>query len=146
MLLHNSTVLEELQVIDQKSGCAADGVFRIDAAVSPYFQSQFIVIGHVADTGIGHAKFNAGDRRINAVNGNPADAHIISLILVTGYISPAGIDINIDFQAGVFVQRCDMQIRIQDLHVAVGFNVFSRNFLFACSVDMQNLHLAVRRT
>ena len=136
--------MEQIQVLDHYPGSFADSVFRIDAAIRPDFQRQFVIIRNITYAGIGNTEFYPGNRRINAINRYPANPHIIPFILVTGNIAPALVNKNVHLQMRIFVEGRNVQIRIQDFNITVRINICSSNLLFSRYINVKDFNICIK--
>ncbi len=116
-----------------------NGVPCGDGAVRPDLQGQFIVVGHVANTGVLHRVVDLDDRGIDGIYRDNANDGLRGLVPVGGHIAPALAQGQFHVQGGVGAQGGDEQIRVEDLHLAVRLDVPGGDFALAAGLDIHPL-------
>ncbi|MPN41008.1 hypothetical protein SDC9_188548 [bioreactor metagenome] len=110
-----------------------------DRAVGPNFQGQLIIVCHLAYAGVLHVVIYLQSRRINGIDGYQTDDRLhILFIPFSGRIPSSLRQVKLHKQLCVFIQRCDVQIGIDDLHIGISFNVAGRYNTAAFGFNINN--------
>ena len=98
----------------EDGGGLGQRVVRGDAAVGPDFEDQLVVIGALADAGVLHRVFDAGDGRENRVDRDDADRLVGMFVFVAGGEAAADLDLEFDVKLLLLVERADVLLGIDD--------------------------------
>ena len=117
----------------------ADRIPCGDGRVSPDLQRQFVIVGHVAHTGVLHGVIHLVDRRVDRVHGDRSDRHVRRLVLVGRHISAAMAQSDLHIEGRVGAEGADVQLGVEDLNFSVRLDVAGSHFPFAGGVDENGL-------
>lgn len=110
-----------------------------DRAVGPDLQRETVIVGDLTDAHIVHRVVDLHHRRVNGIDGDlPDNSARILLVAVGLHIAPALVEGNAHKEAAVLAEACDMQVRVEDFNVGIGFDIRRRNFLFAGRLDVDD--------
>jgi hypothetical protein len=103
----------------------------IDGTVSRDLEFQAVKIGTLSNTGIADVHRDLLHRVEVGVHGDNADRGVSGLELVGGDIATARGDLHLERERCIAVQRCNMDVRRQDLDVGVFREVLGGDFTVA---------------
>ena len=126
-------------MVAQDLGAQRNSVPGRNGPVGPDFQRQLVEVAGGTHTGRLHSVVDLLDRGIDGIHGNGADDVLRGLIPVGGHIAPTMGEGDLHVQRGTAVQRRNVQIRIQDLHLTVGLNVAGGNCAGTHRLDIDGL-------
>src|SRR5215475_11416207 len=109
-------------IFDQLRG-QADGEFRRDAAVSPYLEQQFVVIGVLPQPCGLNMEVDLGYRGMNRVHRDVTDRQIVIEIAVSRDVTTPALDPHLDVQITALTHRGDVDVRVEYLNVLIQFDV-----------------------
>ena len=132
-------VYEQIEVVAENLRAERNCVAGGDGAVGPDLESQLVIVGQVAYTGVFNRVVDLVDRRVDRIHRNDADGGLMLLVLLSRNIAAAGSHRNLHGQAGIAHQSSDMQVGIQDLDFAVCVDVTGLDFALAGSLDVDRL-------
>ena len=127
-------------MVAEDAGAQADGVPGGDGTVGPYLQGQLVEVGQVADTGVFHRVIDLPHRRVNGVHRDQTDDGLGRLVPVGGDIAPAMRQGQLHVEAGVRSQGGNVEVRIEDLHLAVGLDVAGGDFALTAGFNIDRFH------
>ena len=103
-------------------------------------QRQLVEVAEVADTGLLHRVVDLVHGGVDGVDGDHTDhAGPQSLVAVSGDVATAVAQGDLHAQGGTHIQRCNVQLRIQHLHLAIGLDVAGRHLAGAGRLDKDGL-------
>ena len=112
-------------VLEQLGG-QADGVGGQHGPVGPHFEGQLVVVGDLTQTRGFHHVIDAAHRRVDRIHGNEAQAQVGVEVLVGGDIAAPALEAHLHIQLAALRNGGDIDVLVQDLDVAVGFNHAAR--------------------
>lgn len=130
---------EEREVVAEDLGAQRHGVTRGDRAVRPDLKRQLVKVGHVAHAGVLHRVVDLVDGGVDRIHRDRADDVLRGLVAVGGDIAAAVAERDLHVQCRAGVQRRDVQIRVEDLHLAVALDVARRDLAGARRLDVDGL-------
>ena len=117
-----------------------DGVPCGDGAVRPDLQRQLVEIAGSAHAGGLHGIIHLIHRRVDGIYSNGPDHILLRLIAVGGDVAPAMGQGDLHVERRPVVQCGDVQVRVQDLHLAVGLDVAGGHHAGTHRLDIDRLH------
>ena len=120
-------------------GANADTFTGRDAAICPDLEDQFVVVCNLSDAGVLHGEVHSADRGVDAVHGDHSDGSVLIFVLLRQDIPAAFCQIDLHDQRRVLIERCDVQIRIEDLNIDVALDISRSHFLRANLIDRDPL-------
>ena len=130
---------EHGQMVGKDLGAQRNSVLGGDGGIGPDLEGQLIEVGLIADTSGLHRVIHLFDRRIDGVNRNHTNHGLGGLIPIRGNITATLRQGDLHIKCGIFTQSADVQLRVQDLDLAIGLNVAGSNFTGTHSVDVHSL-------
>ena len=130
---------EQREVVAQDLGAQGHGVPGGDGPVGPHLQRQLVKVAGGAHTGGLHRVVDLVDRGVDGVHSNDADHVLLGLVPVGGHIAPAVGQGDLHVQRGAVVQRGDVHVGVQNLHLAVGLDVAGRDLAGTHRLDVDRL-------
>ena len=82
-----------------------------------------VKVRHVAHAGVLHGVVHLIHRGVDGVHGDDADDALLGLVPVGGHVAPAVVEGDLHVQRCAAAQGGDVQVRIEDLHLAVALDV-----------------------
>ena len=137
---------EVLEVGLRQRGGVADRLFRRDRAVGLHREREPVIVGALAHAGLGHRTVRAADRIVDGVD--PDEIHgksTIQRVLVGLDVSATLVDVQLDVQVAIVLQRQDVMPRIDDTHAGHGVHVASSHRAHTVFRDAQHGALDVVR-
>ena len=129
---------EDVKVVAQDGGRLEQGVLRGDATVRPDIEHQFVEIRHLADAGGFHRIFDAGDRRVDRIDGNDADGLVLALVFIASGETTANAHLEFAIEFHFLVQGADELVLVDDIIDMVGLDVSGGNDTFLLDLDRQD--------
>ena len=126
-------------MIAEDLGAERDGVTRTDGAIRPDLKRQLVEVGHVAHAGVFHGVVDLVHGRVDRVNRNDADGSLRGLVAVGGHIAAAVRKRQLHVERRTGVQRCDVQVGVEDLDLAVALDVAGLDLARAHSLNIDGL-------
>ena len=127
-------------MVAQDLGAQRHRIARGDGGIRPDLQRQLVVVAGCAHTGALHRVVDLINGGVDAVDGDHADdAGTLRLVLVGGDVAAAVAQGDLHAQSGAHVQRGDVQLRIEHLHLAVALDVACGDFAGADRLDEHGL-------
>ena len=127
-------------MVAEDLGAQGHRIAGSDGSVGPDLQRQLIVVAGSAHTGALHSVVDLVHGGIDTVDGDHADdAGSRRLVLVGGDIAAAVAQGDLHAQSGAHIQRCNVQLGIQDLHLAVSLDIASRDLAGSGRLDKHGL-------
>ena len=91
-------------------------------AVGPHFERQLVVVRDLTQTSRIHRVVHAAHRRVHRVHRDKSKSQVGVKILVGGNIAAPTLEAHFHIELAAFGDRGDVDVLVQDLHVAVGFD------------------------
>ncbi len=126
-------------MVCQNLGGQRHGVPSRDGPIRPHFQSQAVVIGHIAHAGVFHHIIDLINRRIEGIHRDQPDHRLGGLVAIGQGITAAMVDGQLHCEFGFGHQRADVMIRVEDLHLAVAADVAGRHRPWIGRLDVNGL-------
>ena len=127
-------------MVGQNLRAQGNGVPCGNGGVGPNLQGQLIIVGHIAHTGVFHGVVHLVNRRVDGIDGDDADHGLGSLVPVSGDIAAAMAHGDLHVQGGVGTQGGNVQIGVEDFHLAVCLDIPGRHLTGAHCVDIHSFH------
>ncbi len=90
-------------------------VLGLDAPVGPDLERQLVVVGGLPDARVGDRVVHLADGREEAVDGDGPDRHRRGLVLLGGDVAAANVDLELQLQRPLLVERRDEVVRVEHL-------------------------------
>ncbi len=114
-------------MVFEQLGCQADSIGGQHSAVGPHFERELVVVGDLAETSGFDDIVDAAHRRVDRVHGNEAQTQIGVEILVGGDVAAATLQAHFHLEPAAFRDGGDVNVLVENLDVAVGFDHAGRN-------------------
>src|ERR1700674_3951528 len=130
---------EDREVVAQEGRREPDRVRGRDRAVGPDFQNQAVIVGRLPDARRLDVVVYPPHRRVNRVDGNVADTHVLVEVLVGRHVAAAHGDPQLHLELPVLGKSRDGRRRIEDLDRGVSGQIGRRNLSLLLRVEGQDL-------
>ena len=117
---------EDRHVVLQQLRGLADGILRRDRAVGPDFESQLVVVGHLAETRGLDGEVDLAHRRVDRVDRDVADRQILVEVPVRADIAAAGLQPHLDVELAALADRGDVHVAVEHFDVGIGLDLAAR--------------------
>ena len=128
-------------MIAQDPGAQGHRVTGVDGAVGPDLQSQLVVVGGVAYTGVLNGVIHLAHRGVDGVHRDQADDGLGGLVPVGRDIAAAVGQSQLHAQGGVGTQSGNVQLGVEDLHIGVTLDVAGSDLALAAGLNVNRLVL-----
>ena len=132
-------VYEQIEVVAQNLRTERNRVACVDGCIGPYLERQLVIVGQVAYTGVFNRVVYLVNRRVDRIHRNDADGGLMLLVLLSRNIAAAGSHRDLHGQTRVAHQGSDVQIRVEDLNLAVCVDIASLDLALAGGLDVDRL-------
>ena len=132
-------VYEQIEMVAENLCAERYSVASGDGSVGPDLERQLIIVGQIADTGVFNRVVDLVDRRVDRIHRNDADGGLMLLVLLSRNIAAAGSHRDLHGQTRVAHQGSDVQIRVEDLNLAVCVDIASLDLALAGGLDVDRL-------
>ena len=120
---------DQHQVLNQDTAGFANGIFRVDGAVGFHFDSEFFVVGALADTGIFYFVRHIFDGRIDGVDRDDANSSVFRHHVIGRLIAAAFGNGEFQFEVDGGFHAAKQEVRVHHLeHVGEFFNISGAKF------------------
>ena len=138
---------EQIEMLVEYLGAERNRFFRQDHTIGQHFQSQSVIVGVAAHTGVLDGIVYVINRSVNRVGEDGADGscHALAvcqielLVLFLRHISTAMIESQLHIEANIVTDSGDMVIRIQDLNVCILLDIGSSDIAGSGGIDYNRL-------
>ena len=130
---------EELEMSAQNLGRGADGLVRLNAAVGPHLQSQAVIIGLLAHTGVFNGVIHLPNRGEDRIRRDDANRRVGGLVVLGADVATPFFKRQVHDEVSVLIQRGDMQIAVDHLDLIVHLEGGRRQFARSLHVDRHRL-------
>src|SRR5581483_3663002 len=107
---HGELVLHDLRA-------ERNGVFRVNGTVGPHFKRQLVEVGTLTDARLRDRVIHAADRREEAVDLDPADRKVFSLVELGRTIAAAAGNRDLSADLTALADGRDVLIRVENLNL-----------------------------
>ncbi len=104
-----------------------NGVIRPDAAVGPDLEHKLVVVRFLSYAGVLHLEIYFANRGKYGINRDNTDRLPRLFIFIRGDIAPAAAGPHFKLEFPVFIDRRQMEVRVQNLHLCVRLDILCRN-------------------
>ena len=132
---------EDAQVVAHQPGAERDGFPGRDRAVGPHLDGELVVVGDLSEAGRFHEILDLAHRRVDGVDGNPADTEVLVEVLLGGNIAAALLDPQLHVQRAAVGHRRDVGVGVENLHRGVGFEMRRLDLARLVGPQVQRLRL-----
>jgi len=109
----------------QDLGGKRDGILRIDRAVGPHLEGEFVVVGYLSDARVLDGVVDFADRREQGVDRDGSDGHGGRLVSLGGDVASADVDREFHRQRALLIKDRDEMVGVQNLEAIDEFDVAS---------------------
>ena len=109
-------------MVFEQLGSQADRIGGKHGAVGPDFERELVVVGDLAKTGGFDDVVDAAHRRVDRIDGDEAQAQVGVEVLVGGDVAAAALEAHFHLQLAAFGDGGDVDVLVENLDVAIGFN------------------------
>ena len=126
---------------DKDASGLADSLFRTKRTIGPDFEDQAVIVRDIAYTRILYRVVHALYRGEDGVDWNDTNRVVRLLVLVSRDVATATLDSHLNLELAVFVDRCNVEVRVKDLDVGITNDVGSRYLFFSLNIDADDSRL-----